>query len=111
MGAGLALSLAACGGSGGEPSGPPRVAEVSVSLPGGSTVLRVGEEIALVVAAQTAEGETVQVFPVRWSSSNENVAMVSASGVVRGLSVGTARIQAEVNGVSGRLDIVVLPGW
>ncbi len=45
--------------------------------------------------------------PVRWYSENDEGAAVSPEGVVTGISVGTARIVAEADGVSGSAQIEV----
>ena len=49
------------------------------------------------------------VKPLQWASSNPAVATVDAAGVVTGVSVGTARITASVDGQSDYSDVTVKP--
>jgi trimeric autotransporter adhesin len=48
--------------------------------------------------------------PVAWSSSNSNVAQVSNTGVVTGVSPGLATIKATAGGVDGTAEVTVIPG-
>jgi len=77
------------GGSGGGASTPTTVAVTGVSLNKTSVSLIVGADETLVptITPANATNKTVS-----WSSSNYAVATVSNSGVVTGLSVGTASI-------------------
>ncbi len=54
------------------------------------------------VRAEVSDGSDVV-----WSSSNDSVATVSAAGIVRGVSAGTATITATANGVSETCSVTV----
>ena len=57
-----------------------------------------------------ASGGTVTGRTVTWSSSNTNVATVSASGVANGLAAGTTTITATCDGVSASTTLTVMDG-
>lgn len=58
----------------------------------------VGGTLQLQATAYDDDGDEITGRPVEWSSSNENVATVSASGLLEGVSPGTVRITAEIGG-------------
>lgn len=54
--------------------------------------------------------DSLQGFPISWTSGDVQVASVDANGLVTGVSVGTAQVSATVQGVTGNASItVVLP--
>lgn len=67
----------------------------------GNTVSLNLSVIPATITSDEYDGEIV------WSSSDETVATVDASGVVTGLLAGTATITAEVRGVPGTIEITV----
>ena len=66
---------------------------------------------AVTLAAQTLDsvGHVLTGRAVLWSSSNENVALVSSTGRVVSQGVGSATITATSEGVPGTATIVVIP--
>lgn len=72
-----------------------------------STSVRVGASITFRADVLNSAGDTVANKPVTWSSTNEAVATVSASGVAAGVSSGIATISAAVDGVSGSALLMV----
>lgn len=73
-------------------------------------VLAVGEALQLAVVVRDAGGEAPadsRMQELAWSSDNVAVATVSASGVVSGVAPGTATIRAELEGVSGTVQVAV----
>jgi hypothetical protein len=84
--------LLSCGGGdgGGGSTGPdPGDAVASVTVSPGSAELEVGGATALSAIVRTGRGEVV-VRTVNWSSSAPGVASVTSSGLVTGVSPGTA---------------------
>ncbi|MCH5172310.1 MAG: Ig-like domain-containing protein [Erysipelotrichales bacterium] len=79
-----------------------------INLSAAVTQIKVGETVALKaeVLPKTAIDRSL-----KYSSSNEAVAVVDYSGRVRGLTPGTCTIIAEniYSGVTGKIDITVLP--
>ncbi len=82
------------------------------------TAVQVTPSSALVVIGNTldltavARDQNAQVVPgrlVQWSSANALVAVVSSAGRVRATGIGTARIDATVDGVVGSSTITVSP--
>jgi len=75
----------------------------------GSATIAVAQSIPLQAEALDAAGEKVLGRPVAWSSSNETIALVSASGVVAGIAPGNVTISATIDGQTGTAAITVAP--
>ena len=75
------------------------VARVVVSP--ASTSVKHGNTKQLVAVAYDAANNIITGRTVTWSSSDTKVATVSASGLVKGVTVGTVTITATVDGKSG----------
>lgn len=86
---------------------PIPVAAVVVD-PGWAEV-EVGETQELTATAVDGEGNPLEGRTAGWSSSDETVATVSESGVVTGLNVGAATIEAMIEGQVGYAEITVAP--
>ena len=81
----------------------------SVTLNQSSVSLIEGESITL---SATVIPEAVDVASVIWSSSDEDVAIVSSNGKVDAIGVGSATITATANdgsGVSASCEVTVIP--
>jgi len=118
----LGFALASCssgGETGCDPSSPlcgdggggntPSVASVTVTS-AIDTVMAIGRTATLSAVAEDANGSTVSVNFL-WSSSPTSVASVNAAtGVVTGVSVGTATLQAgqDNNSVTGTVRMHVV---
>jgi hypothetical protein len=89
------------------PPGPGPVASVTVSLAPSSIL--VTQTATATATAKDASGVTVPGAPVVWSSTDGAVATVSGSGLVNGVSAGTASIRATVNGIVGSANVSVSP--
>lgn len=74
--------------------------KTSVELQGGETVQIVGQ-------AADAGGTPVTTSSLAWTSLNPNIATVTSTGLIRGISVGETRIQAESNGITGFVTVNV----
>ena len=83
------------------------VASVTVT-PSISTV-EVGKTVTLTATSRGAGGTVLTGRAVTWTSSNTNVARVSATGVVSAFNVGSATITATVEGISGTATVYVTP--
>jgi len=79
---------------------PLPVASVTVSP--ASVSLSVGQTLLLSVVLKDSAGDFLTDRTVTWTTSNSAVATVSASGLVTGVTVGTATITATSRGVSGK---------
>lgn len=66
-------------------------------------------DVQLVAVARTSGGQTIPGVAFDWSSSAENVADVSAAGLVSGNAGGDATITAQADGVSGQIALDVIP--
>ena len=104
---GLACFLWACGDDGGnlQDNNPSSVAQVTVGAP--ATTIGVGDSVQLQAVARDADGNALEDRTVEWASANTDVAMVSASGVVIGVSPGEAQVSATVDTVAGTIGITV----
>ncbi|MEA3247107.1 MAG: Ig-like domain-containing protein, partial [Gemmatimonadota bacterium] len=105
----LLLAFAACSGggnsNGGGSTGPKPVASVSVTA--ATTQISVGQQLALNFIALDASGAALTGRTVAWTSSNNLVATVTTTGIVSGVSPGTATITATVEGKVGSTVITV----
>lgn len=109
LGAGVLLSTFALGCGGGDKApagpGPNRVTSVNVT-PATAQLTAVGDTLRFVGTALGANGAPVQTT-FTWASGDQAVATVDASGLVRSVGIGTARISATGGGVSGGADVRV----
>lgn len=103
------LSLVACGGDGGGGTDPVLVDAVNVG-PANPSV-QVGQSVQLSATPVDDSGDPLP-RAVTWTSLNEAVATVSASGLVAGVAPGSASIRATSEGVNGSVTVTVtaLPG-
>ena len=79
----------------------------AVDLTPAAPTLRAGATVVLTARARDANGNTVPVAPLTWSSSNTSVATVSTTGVVSATSPGTVRIAVSARGVSATATVTV----
>jgi hypothetical protein len=85
----FSLLLAGCGGT-----STPAVSEVSIgNAP--TAAIQVGQEVQLSVSVMVAgANNTTDFLAITWKSSDESVASISATGLLRALKVGTTTITA-----------------
>ncbi|HET6638225.1 MAG TPA: Ig-like domain-containing protein [Gemmatimonadota bacterium] len=110
-----AISLAACSLLLGaiacedddDPTGPDGDDVAQVIIEFNDDTLTVGGTVQLTVTVIDEEGDTLSAQTVAWSSSNTAVASVSNTGLVEGLTAGTATITATVDEVTDTVTIVV----
>ena len=79
---------------------PPPVPVARVAIVPDSLVMEVGGTGDFNAVAYDAEGHVLTGRAVAWASSDSTVAAVSADGHVTGVSPGSARVRATVEGVS-----------
>jgi uncharacterized protein YjdB len=83
---------------------------VSIAITGGSASVATGGTLQLSAIATLSDGSVADVSAsATWSSSDNTVASVGASGLVTGVAAGTAQITATLNGVTGTLSMTVTP--
>ncbi len=83
----------------------PEFARVTVAPPRGEC--KAGATLQLQGAAADAHGAPVQGVPVRWSSSDEKIARVSAAGLVTCVAAGKAQITAAAGDKTVVAPVVV----
>ena len=87
------------------PPGPTPVASVTVTAP--SATLAVGATAQLTAVTRSAANAVLTGRTITWSSSAEQVATVSASGLVTAVGAGAATISATSEGKAGTVAITV----
>jgi plastocyanin len=110
----LALVMSACsGGSGDGPTGNdgPTPASVRISAP--ASELFVGQSIQLSAQALDETGADLAAGDATWRSSNEAVARITDTGLLNAVGIGSATLQATINGKSASMSVTVeeLPGF
>ncbi|HEV2146740.1 MAG TPA: Ig-like domain-containing protein, partial [Longimicrobiaceae bacterium] len=88
-------------------SGPPdpNVARVQVWLP--AATMGIGVTVQARALPLDANGKHIPDLAITWSSSNASVARISESGLITGVSEGTATITATAGGKSGTESVTV----
>jgi uncharacterized protein YjdB len=89
------------------PQPPPPVASVTVAPATASIVA--GETRQLAATLRDANNNVLSDRAVAWTSSDEDIATVSATGLVTAVAPGAATITATSEGVSGTAAITVTP--
>ncbi len=84
-----------------------QVARVAIT-PATST-LDVGATAQLTAVAYDASGAVVQGKAIAWSSSASTVASITSTGLLTGVTPGTATITATADGRRGTADVTVIP--
>jgi len=88
----------------------PQVASVTISPAGAQTVF---QGLTLQLSATLRDNNNPPNIltgrPVSWTTSNQSVATVSSTGLVTGVSLGTAQITAESEGVTSSVSVNVAP--
>jgi hypothetical protein len=99
------VALAACGGG---DSGPPAVATVDVSAAGADII--VGQTAQLTATPRDAKGNALTGRIAAWTTSSAAIATVSSTGLVTGVTPGSATITATIEGKAGVSAVtIVLP--
>ena len=100
------LAITACK----DPStGPSSQIPTAVAISAPQTTTVVGSTFTLTASVFDQAGKRIPGATVDWSSDLPNVASVSASGVLTGVSVGFATIEAQTSGRTASVTITVDP--
>lgn len=102
--AGTVLGLASCGGD--CPNCPGQLAVLKVS-PGSASVLP-GKSVQLAALGLDSRNHLLTISNIGWNSLDQAVATVDADGLVAGLTEGTARIVATVEGKADTGTVAVV---
>jgi formylglycine-generating enzyme required for sulfatase activity len=79
----------------------------SVTLTPQSATLQVGDTLQLTATLRDPNGNTLVGRPIAWTSSDSTVASVSNSGLITGITAGTATIVASSQGITGSVTVTV----
>jgi plastocyanin len=105
-----AILVAGCGGGDG-PAGNDGIASVTINAP--SLTMLQGETAQLEATAKDVAGNSIPGAPAAtWSSSNTNVASVSATGLVTAAAPGSTDVTATIGGrrsTATRVTVGVAP--
>lgn len=110
----MVTSVAACGGGGGDGGivGPPPVPATPVAsvttTPSSATVF-VAYTTQVNATPKDAAGNALSGRAMAWSSSDNNIATVDATGLVKGQAAGTVTVRATSEGQTGSTTITVTP--
>ncbi|MEO5872491.1 MAG: Ig-like domain-containing protein [Gemmatimonadaceae bacterium] len=111
---GISLGTAIISGSAGGKSASVTINVKSVAASGATRVtvavlntIVIGDSTIAASSAFDASGNVLKGRPVTWRSRDASIVRVSASGVVTAAGVGTAVIEADVDGVTGSATITV----
>ena len=87
---------------------PVAVTNISITPAGSQTVFQ-GLTVQLSATTRDGNGTILTGRPVNWTTSNSAIATVSGSGLVTGVSLGSAQITAESEGVTSSVQVGVAP--
>lgn len=79
----------------------------TITLSPSSPTIDPGQSVQLAAVTRAANGETLSGRPIAWTTSNEQVAFVSSTGLVVGARPGTAVITASAEGISATIIVTV----
>jgi len=110
VGAGSATITAASEGKSATTSVTVTIAPVnSVAIAPTTASVPIGQTTTLAATVKDANGAVLTDRPVTWNSLSTGIATVSQSGVVTGVSFGTATITASAEGKTGTASVTVTP--
>jgi uncharacterized protein YjdB len=89
--------------------GAPSTSVASVSVTLQHSTLMAGESTQATAVARNASGNAVTGGTVTWSSTDDELATVSAAGVVTTKQAGSVTIIATIDGVSGTQSLTISP--
>jgi hypothetical protein len=94
-----------CGdGDGG--TGPQQAASVAIS-PADARLIALGDTVRLRAQVRDRHGAAIEQAAVAWNSLDPALATVDATGLVRAVAIGTARITAAVSGISATANVAI----
>ncbi|MFN8574017.1 MAG: Ig-like domain-containing protein [Gemmatimonadaceae bacterium] len=84
---------------------PPPVSSITVAM--SPTTLNVGQKVQATAVARDAQGNVLPGVSFTWGVSVTSILSASSSGMITGVSAGTAQVQATASGVTGSLSATV----
>jgi len=102
----LAAVLAACATDSSAPPTPVETVDLVVPAPS----FAVGTAIQLQITLRDASGAVLSGRTIIWTTSDSSVAIVSGTGVVSGVGLGSATITATSEGVSDSVVVTIVAG-
>ncbi len=105
LAAALAGFAAACLENIPKPGGP----ATSLTVTPESSVVAVGDSVALAATARNATGQVLSGVAVTWTGLTPAVATVSAAGVVRTVAPGSGLVVASTGGLADTAKVTVIP--
>lgn len=100
------LILTGCGGSGSSTTAPPSSLSVTIA----TSPIVSGTSVQASATLINGSGGSSPATSVTWFSSNDQVASVSSTGLITGAIQGNATIRATSAGLTGELNVTVIPG-
>ena len=107
MGNGTATITAAAGSASGSAIAVVMQSADSVTVSPAADTIAIGDTVRLAAKAFDANGQRVEGAEFKWTSSDESVATVDTSGLVRGITEGTASTTATAGSAEGTARITV----
>lgn len=104
---GVVVTLLACGDGAGPNPPPNPVASISVTPITDTLILALSVQLSAVV--RDSSGTPLGGYAVTWSTSDPNVATVSATGLVASVGLGVTTITATTAGKAGSAVLTVAP--
>src|SRR5438094_7916908 len=81
----------------------------SLTISPATATIRVGQTLQLTATPKDSAGGTLTGRMVTWTSGNPSVATISGSGLVAGVTAGSATITATSEGKSSSAALTVTP--
>lgn len=104
---GVAIVRAASGNAGDSAVVTVRQIAGALELSPATASLGTGGQLALAAVARDSGGTSIDGAAITWRSSDTAVATVDNTGVVRGVAIGTARIDASIGGLVASSNVTV----
>jgi hypothetical protein len=89
--------------------GPEPLVVTTVQVTSTPSQISVNETAQASALVKDQNGDPLTGKDVVWTSLNQGIATVTASGVIRGVAPGNATIQGTVDGVTGSATVTVVP--
>jgi alpha-tubulin suppressor-like RCC1 family protein len=108
------IALTACEGPfvpppEGPPPPPPPASVASVQLAPDSATVIAGDTLALLVTLRDSGGAVISGRPVSWQSGDSLVAVVTPTGAVQGVQVGSTTVWAAADGHADTVTVFITP--
>ena len=101
--------VTAAGITGGEPFTVTSVRVGSVTVEPATVTVRVGQFANLTLVIKDANGNTLDLGPPTWTSSDPSKVFVGQYGLVQGMSLGVATVTATASGQTASALVTVAP--